>query len=554
MGNEMAWSWNYNGNTLWNNTAYNDKHNRYIDYIRRYTISKWNRFIPITTAAVNIVSAFNLQYSYWHVDIFSSNVFGTNFDYLFEGYNDGSFYGVSYLQCAYNKPFLYTELYSTAAEGEGYVTGTFNEIWYQVWRDIQAGLIGAVWFEQTDELALGKDSGFFALTVAGNRTQNSTSPNVIIPDNLAMKQQYVDAYEGSYEGYAFNMNENMFTLLGRNPYNINNAPNMCSQYQLASCPGTTLPYCSGNGACDRTKGVCDCATGWSGQDCSVPVCPNSCRGNGVCSSLVTPPECVCNNGYYNTSCEVPVSSVARGSCPNGCTNGNGVCTNNITGAWICACWPGWAGPDCSVTDLGTGSISAQQYYLGCYSASNSVNFAVTAPTITALTNQKCRYYCALRNYTYSATESGTTCLCDNTLRTSNGPSTSCTTACSGDSLQACGGRLQNSVYLSGGPLLSGYQGCYIDNSGSRDLPTQLYSGAANTVDSCRKLCGTNGYLYAGLQSGSSCFCGNTFGNEGGKVSDSQCSTRCSGDASVNCGATLRNSIYTTTLAVGYNFP
>lgn len=67
---------------------------------------------------------------------------------------------------------------------------------------------------------------------------------------------------------------------------------------------------------------------------------------------------------------------------------------------------------------------------------------------------------------------------------------------------------------SGGVLL----GCYADKL-DRDLTGTYYDSIENDVDTCLSFCSNAGFLYAGLQYSTLCFCDNTFG---GKFTKSKC--------------------------------
>jgi hypothetical protein len=112
-----------------------------------------------------------------------------------------------------------------------------------------------------------------------------------------------------------------------------------------------------------------------------------------------------------------------------------------------------------------------------------------------------------------------------------------------------------------------YIGCYVDCNGDcsvatdRDLPVYFCSNGkfgadcasdpslsdshagANvmTPQFCSGLC--NGFKFFGIQYGAQCFCGNDYGNQGGKSPESDCSVPCPGDTSLSCGGAERNSIY-----------
>eukprot|EP01049_Picozoa_sp_SAG25_P006034 SAG25_NODE_434_length_8070_cov_90.584117_9_plen_360_part_00 len=66
-------------------------------------------------------------------------------------------------------------------------------------------------------------------------------------------------------------------------------------------------------------------------------------------------------------------------------------------------------------------------------------------------------------------------------------------------------------------------------------------GAIMTPTLCSGLC--SGFKFFGVQFGGGCFCGNDFGNQGGKTPETDCNTPCNGDSGTMCGGSNRNSIY-----------
>jgi hypothetical protein len=106
------------------------------------------------------------------------------------------------------------------------------------------------------------------------------------------------------------------------------------------CPGTTA--CSSVGLCDLTVSNsvnvdrCTCATGYTGGDCALRLCPKGaawfdeataadtahapaeCSNRGECNRASG--QCKCMGGFEGSACE-------RTGCPDKC-NGNGVCVSN----------------------------------------------------------------------------------------------------------------------------------------------------------------------------------------------------------------------------------
>jgi cell wall-associated NlpC family hydrolase len=85
-----------------------------------------------------------------------------------------------------------------------------------------------------------------------------------------------------------------------------------------------------------------------------------------------------------------------------------------------------------------------------------------------------------------------------------------------------------------------YVGCFIDNE-SRDLD-DVWSDPALTVSMCRDRCRQRGFVYAGLQYSTQCFCGNQY-TASAQVGDHECNMVCGGQPGTQCGAGWRNSIY-----------
>ena len=121
--------------------------------------------------------------------------------------------------------------------------------------------------------------------------------------------------------------------------------------------------CGTHGTCDTKTGKCKCTpgSGWSGDDCNTPTCPNRCgsdKGYGCCDdsptpcgSYVTPVtnsgKCVCNPvvGFTGDDC---------GTCDSATTcHGQGSCVTEKP--YPCSCFGNWKGDRCDTCPPGSGS-------------------------------------------------------------------------------------------------------------------------------------------------------------------------------------------------------
>jgi hypothetical protein len=84
------------------------------------------------------------------------------------------------------------------------------------------------------------------------------------------------------------------------------------------------------------------------------------------------------------------------------------------------------------------------------------------------------------------------------------------------------------------------RGCFLDNpnaaatkAAGHDLDGAVTTDAAMTVSKCLSRCYDMGFKHAGLQAGSRCYCGNSYGRFG--TDGAVCQSPCSGDPSQVCG-------------------
>jgi hypothetical protein len=85
-----------------------------------------------------------------------------------------------------------------------------------------------------------------------------------------------------------------------------------------------------------------------------------------------------------------------------------------------------------------------------------------------------------------------------------------------------------------------YLGCFIDQIGNRDLSIFIDDYEQLTPKQCILACQAQNYLYAAIQYGNECRCGQQYGKYG-QVSDEQCDYLCS--TAEKCGGDNRNSVY-----------
>merc|ERR1712154_406601 len=81
-------------------------------------------------------------------------------------------------------------------------------------------------------------------------------------------------------------------------------------------------------------------------------------------------------------------------------------------------------------------------------------------------------------------------------------------------------------------------GCYLD------MPARDLSGSSKyddhlTIDNCIKFCKDRRFIYAGVQHGNNCFCGDTYGKyghpHGGTHGRHACDDKCKGNRHQICG-------------------
>ena len=93
--------------------------------------------------------------------------------------------------------------------------------------------------------------------------------------------------------------------------------------------------------------------------------------------------------------------------------------------------------------------------------------------------------------------------------------------------------------------------CYVD-SGNRVLPYAVKRDYSMTIEKCIAHCRSFNYVYAGVETGHECWCGNKKPAENLKRHHSECSVTCPGNRSQQCGGVWRINVYSTGLKCDQN--
>ncbi len=178
------------------------------------------------------------------------------------------------------------------------------------------------------------------------------------------------------------------------------------------------------------------------------------------------------------------------------------------------------------------------------------------------TNAMCIAACAAGKYLYCGTQYHRECWAGNYIPVKQVDDTNCNFDCSGDLNQICGGNGDGAAtYISlfvdsngketgpptapgVNPGVDGYNsiGCYTEATAGRALPNGA-NIAKKTVKSCVDACATGNYVYAGLEYGGECWCGNSFAAGAVPAPISDCNMVCNDNGTEFCGAGSRLNVY-----------
>jgi hypothetical protein len=153
---------------------------------------------------------------------------------------------------------------------------------------------------------------------------------------------------------------------------------------------------------------------------------------------------------------------------------------------------------------GTGAYNGIAGYAGCFTDDNSLNSFQAS--LGYLSVEICSAQCAGRGFMVAGVRNGV-CKCGTKVPSNALASSGCTTACSGDSKQMCGGGTSISVYdlVKAGKTTdiayfkwnsTGYGGCFYEG-GKRMLTDFFKYDSQLTIPKCIQYCKDGGYALAG---------------------------------------------------------
>ncbi|KIM19713.1 hypothetical protein M408DRAFT_334294 [Serendipita vermifera MAFF 305830] len=173
-----------------------------------------------------------------------------------------------------------------------------------------------------------------------------------------------------------------------------------------------------------------------------------------------------------------------------------------------------------------------------------------------MTNEYCQQYCGSRGYSIAGTEWSRECFCDNAINNSLlADDATCDMTCTGDA-QICGGPAHLTVWQNQGTVTQPSQttfgdwvgfGCFIDSVANRALPTRMWIDGM-TVEKCTAACYGGGFMIAGVEYGSECYCSNniiTSANAGSPATGG-CDMPCEGNVAQTCGSGNLLNLYAYT--------
>ncbi|KAJ6552838.1 galactose oxidase [Mycena capillaripes] len=306
---------------------------------------------------------------------------------------------------------------------------------------------------------------------------------------------------------------------------------------------------------------------------SLETCTSACFNAGMpFSGAEFADECYCGKAIVNGGVVEAVSScnmLCQGNSSEFCGGPNRLTVYNYTGDDLPPPPVGGGGGGAAggVNAIAT-DLPSPWSYVGCFvDNANGRALATQLADNANLTMESCVASCAAENFTIAAGEFSTQCFCGNELIDGAvaAPPDDCSSACGGNSTQACGAGSRLSVYSttqnitilpipvpqnSSIPGSWSYQGCLSepDNNG-RVFPWQLEDSNNNSATACLSQCAAFGYTAGGMEFGIQCFCGDVSdvtASGVSLVSEDQCNQACPADPIHLCGGGRRIQYYVWT--------
>jgi len=286
--------------------------NQRIAFARNYTLQRWNRKLPITSAVVDDPSSYNYLVTALDVDVFTPNAGyrGPTFTDLWSG--DIYTYGMYNLSCSTGKPIFIGEI-GWRSENNSIMStfpNWFNENWQDLTAHIDQGCIGGAFFEYNDEPMkvdpMQQTMGSVKFSISYSNGANSTAANAWMADELEVKLYFYVIANGTYNGVQYNMNADPFSLIGRSPYTLGCSPGICSPYgiDLQSQYTCQIPSSSPTSVSISTTAAVSTAA----SSVSTAATSAATSATSAASTLSTSAASASNSATSSNPSTIPVSS------------------------------------------------------------------------------------------------------------------------------------------------------------------------------------------------------------------------------------------------------
>ncbi|KAH7003124.1 WSC domain-containing protein, partial [Fusarium venenatum] len=229
------------------------------------------------------------------------------------------------------------------------------------------------------------------------------------------------------------------------------------------------------------------------------------------------------------------------------------------------------------------SGQGQYQYVGCFKENNpGRQLSNLLYANSSNTNEMCINTCGGEGMTFCGTQYRSECWAGNKIPNQKVDDANCNFDCAGSLNQYCGGNgIDGSgVYISlfadtlqwdgsfGGssgsstpqgpsvnPGVDGYTsiGCYTEATSGRALPNGRGVDSP-TVAECVDACSSGNFVYAGVEYGGECYCGNTFTDGSVPAPIAECGMLCNGNSSEYCGGPNRLNVYQLNSAYSASLP